>query len=136
MDNFTRIAPVPYKFDHGQERSIIAFSKLSETYDEIRDAGAQLVGGVELIKKIQNGELSMQDFQYVVAHPNILPELAALRGLLKRRFPNPHSGTLDPDLVTVAKRFINGISYTAKKDEYEKDFGTVDTVIGTVSILF
>lgn len=133
MDNFTRVVAIPHKFEHGEERTVIAFSKSTDTYDDIRNAGAQLVGGVELIKNIQNGVLSLQDFQYIIAHPNILPELAALRGLMKRKFPNPNHGTLDPDLVKTTERFLNGICYTAVKDEYEKTFGSVNTVIGTVS---
>lgn len=126
---------IPHKFDHGQDRSIIAFSKLTDTYDDITNAGAQLVGGVDLIKNIQSGKISLQDFQYAIAHPNILPELAALRGILKKKFPNPVNGTLDVDLVKVTERYRNGICYTAVKDEYEKNFGTIDTVIGNVGIM-
>lgn len=133
MDNFTRIVSIPHKFDQEQERSILAFTKATETYDDIRNAGAQLVGGVDIIKNIQSGALSLQDFNYVIAHPNILPELAALRGLMKRNFPNPNHGTLDTDLVKTTERFVHGICYTAIKDEHEKEFGTVNAVIGTVS---
>lgn len=106
----------------------------------------------------------LQDFQHIVAHPDILPELVALRlveyifflipkvcvlflswklrtlhnfnfrGLMKKRFPNVKTGTLAGDVgVTVAK-FLNGISYQAIKDEYEKDFGQIDAVIGKVSL--
>lgn len=133
MDNFTRVAAIPHKFDHGEERSVIAFSKLTDTYEEIRNAGAQLVGGVDIIKAIQSGAVSLQDFQYIIAHPNILPELAALRGLMKRKFPNPSHGTLEADLVKTTERFLNGICYTAVKDEYEKNFGTINAAFGTVS---
>lgn len=42
----------------------------------------------------QNGELSLKDFNFVVAHPDILPELVLVRGLLKRKFPNQKSGIL------------------------------------------
>lgn len=136
MDNFTRVAAIPHKFDQDDERLLLAFSKSEETYDDIRNAGAQLVGGVDLIKQIQTGKLSLQDFNYVIAHPNILPELSALRGLMKRRFPNPNHGTLDADLVKTTEKFIHGICYTVVKDEYEKEFGTINAVIGTVSVVF
>lgn len=133
MDNFTRVVAVPHKFDLNEERSILAFSKLTDTYDDIRNAGAQLVGGVDLIKSIQSGALSVQDFQYIIAHPNILPELAVLRGLMKKKFPNPAYGTLHNDLVQTTEKFQHGICYTAIKDEYEKEFGTINAVIGTVN---
>lgn len=55
---------------------------------------------------------------------------------MKRRFPNVRSGTLAGDVgVTVAK-FLNGINYQAIKDEFEKDFGQIDAVIGKVGWLF
>lgn len=127
---------IPHKFDHGEERSIIAFAKTPEVQQEASDAGAGLSGGVELIKQIQNGEVSLQNFQFVVAHPEILPELVALRGLLKRRFPSARLGTLEVSLGETVDKFLNGVSYSAVKDEYEKDFGIVDTVIGTVSTYF
>lgn len=127
---------MPYKFDHGEERSILVFAKDAEQQDDARKAGAHLVGGVDLIKEIQNGGVSLQDFQYYIAHPNILPELVSLRGLMKRKFPNLKAGTLSADLSNVVARFLDGITYSAVKDEYEKDFGIIETMIGTVRILF
>ncbi|RZB39391.1 mitochondrial ribosomal protein L1, partial [Asbolus verrucosus] len=134
VDDFNQVVAIPHKFDHGEERAIIAFSKTAEAQKEALDAGAQLAGGVDLIKQVQNGAISLQNFHFVVAHPDILPELLALRGVMKRKFPNPKNGTLDVDLATVTERFINGIHYYAKKDEHEKDFGLVETVIGTLDM--
>ncbi|KAJ8937493.1 hypothetical protein NQ314_011883 [Rhamnusium bicolor] len=134
VDNFSRIAAIPHKFDNGEDRTIIAFSKSAECQKEASEAGAQLSGGVELIKQIQNGQVSLQDFQFIVAHPEILPELVTLRGLMKRRFPNPRAGTLDANLGQVVERFINGVNYSAIKDEHEKDFGIIETFIGTLNM--
>ncbi|KAK4881077.1 hypothetical protein RN001_004396 [Aquatica leii] len=134
VDNFTRIAPISHKFNHGEERSILVFTKEVVMQDEARSAGAQLAGGIELIKEIQNGNLSLQDFDFIVAHPNILPELVALRGLMKRKFPNPKTGTLELDIPSVVDKFVNGINYSAIKDEYEKDFALIETVIGTLDM--
>jgi large subunit ribosomal protein L1 len=134
VENFNRIAAVPFKFEHGEERTIVAFSKDVAVQKEALDAGAELAGGVELIKQIQSGAVLLQNFQFIIAHPDILPELVPLRGLMRRRFPNPKSGTLDVDLNTVTKRFIHGVSYSAKKDEVEKDFGLVETIIGTLDM--
>ncbi|KAK9876403.1 hypothetical protein WA026_012714 [Henosepilachna vigintioctopunctata] len=130
IENFNRICAVQHKFDHGEERKIIAFAKDIDSQQLAIRAGAQLTGGVELIKEIQNGKVSLQDFQFVIAHPDILHELSTLRGLMKKKFPNPKSGTLDIHLDEVVNRYLNGINYTAVKDEYEKDFGIIETIIG------
>lgn len=60
MDNFKRIALIPYPFDHGEERTIIAFAKSAEVQEQAANAGAQLVGGVDLIKQVQNGHVSSE----------------------------------------------------------------------------
>lgn len=36
----------------------------------------------------------LPDFQYVLAHPDILSELPAIRGLLRKRYPNLQNGLL------------------------------------------
>ncbi|XP_056637055.1 39S ribosomal protein L1, mitochondrial [Diorhabda sublineata] len=134
LDNFTRIVAIPHKFDQEISRSVAAFSKTPENQQLALDAGAGLSGGVETIKKIQNGEIAMTDFKYVVAHPDILPELVVLRGLLKRKFPSPKNGSLDVDLKSAVDKFLYGITYTAVKDEYEKDFGLIKVVIGNLTM--
>ncbi|XP_075148329.1 mitochondrial ribosomal protein L1 [Haematobia irritans] len=134
VDNFQRMAMMPNKFDHGEERRILVFTKGNDEIAEARQAGATLVGGVELIKDITNGELLLTDYQYVIAHPNILPELVALRGLMKRKFPNPKSETLGTNLSEMIRRFSDGISYTATKDEHQQDFGLITTTIGTLNM--
>ncbi|CAH1118839.1 unnamed protein product [Phaedon cochleariae] len=134
VDNFTRIVGIPHKFDQNEERAILAFTKNPELQQEAANAGALLAGGVELIKQIQNGQINLQDFKFIIAHPEILPELVVLRGLMKRRFPNPKLGTLGVDMKDMVEQFLHGINYSAIKDEYEKDFGAIETVIGTLDM--
>lgn len=133
-DNFYRIAPIPHKFDHVEERTVMVFTKDVAKQEAARAAGAGMAGGVELIKDIQNGSIMLTDFQHFVAEPTILPELVSLRGLMKRKFPNPNAGTLDDDVTMVVERIVNGVNYSALKDEYEKDFGQVKTVIGNLNM--
>lgn len=132
LENIHSIAGIPHKFEHGEERKILAFTKDTQALDEIRKAGAELAGSAELIKEFQNGNLSVHDFQFVLAHPNILPELVVLRGLMKRRFPNVKNGTLEVNLVEAVDKFRTGLQYSAVKDEFEKDFASVNIVIGMV----
>lgn len=99
------------------------------------DAGAALVGGPDTIKNIQNGDVRLVDYQYVIAHPNILPELVSIRGLMRRKFPNTKNGTLGTNLVEMLEQYKNGIQYGVVKDEYQKNFGLISTCIGTVSVV-
>lgn len=87
-----------------------------------------------MIKQIQNGAVSLQNFDFFLAHPDILPELVVLRGLMKRKFPNPKIGTLNVDLGAATSMYMNGINYTAQRDEHEKDFGLIDTIIGSLDM--
>lgn len=100
-----------------------------------QEAGAALAGGVELIKDIQVGKVTLNEFQYIVAHPNILAELISVRGLMKKKFPNPKSETLGLDVPDMITRYLNGINYKAVRDVNQEDFGTVDACIGTVIAL-
>ncbi|KAH8278763.1 hypothetical protein KR018_008912 [Drosophila ironensis] len=137
VDNFQRMAMIPHKFEHGEERKIIVFTKGNDyplISHRTKCSGASLVGGVELIKDITSGELLLSDYQYIIAHPNILPELVALRGLMKRKFPNPKSETLGANLAEMIVKFSSGISYSAAKDEYQQNFGLITASVGTLDM--
>lgn len=134
VDNFSRMAAIPHPFDHGEERKILVFTKENELVAEAREAGATIVGGVETIKDIKSGEIAHTDFQYVIAHVNILAELVSLRGLLKQRFPNTRNDTLGTNLSEMIAKFINGVYYSAVKDEYQQNFGLINTCIGTLDM--
>ncbi|KAL1115682.1 hypothetical protein AAG570_005972 [Ranatra chinensis] len=134
VDTFSRIAKIDNAFPHGEERAVLVFCKTPELKEEAESAGANLVGDVDILKKIEKGDIVLPDFQFVVAHPNILPELVSLRGLLKKKFPNPKLGTLGTDLAGMVKNIKTGIQYWAFRDEVELDYGWVDTVIGTLDM--
>lgn len=133
VDNFQRMALISHKFDHGEQRTILAFAKGQEHLKAASEAGAALVGGPELVKEIQSGEINLQDYQYIVAHANVLADLVPIRGLMRKKFPNPKNGTLGSDLAEIVQKFCNGIQYSATKDENQPDFGLITATIGTVS---
>lgn len=135
VDNFQRMVAIPNRFEHGENRNIIVFAKGQEALKEATDAGATLVGGVELIKEIQNGDLQLSEYPFVLAHPNILPDLVVIRGLLKKsKFPNPRLGTLGTNLAEMIERYSHGIQYSAERDENQKDYGTIRATIGTLQM--
>lgn len=134
VEPFNRIANVAHEFEHGEKRSILLFCKTPELREAAENAGATLVGDVDLIRKIEKGDLVLPDFEFVLAHPNILPELVGLRGLLKKKFPNPKLGTLGANVTDLVKKFRTGMQYWALRDEGELDYGWVETTIGTLNM--
>jgi large subunit ribosomal protein L1 len=134
VDNFNRMAAINYKFDHGQERTILAFCKGQEEIDAARSAGATLAGGSELVKQIQSGDLHLPEFEHVIASTNVLPEILPIRGLLKKRFPNVKNGTLGNNIDEMVTRAMIGINYSATKDLYQKNFGTISSQFGTLDM--
>lgn len=134
VDNFQRMAMIEHRFDHGEERQILVLAKGEDQLKAAQEAGAALVGGPDLIKNIQSGDVKLPDYQFVVAHPNIMAELVAVRGLLKRKFPNPKNGTLGTNLVEMVQQYLNGIQYSATKDEHQQNYGIIRTCVGRLSM--
>lgn len=53
MDNFSRIFLIPHRFEYQPVRKIMAFCKAQDTQEEAVKGGADAVGGLDLIKRIQ-----------------------------------------------------------------------------------
>uniref|UniRef100_A0A1L8DRJ6 Putative 50s ribosomal protein l1 n=1 Tax=Nyssomyia neivai TaxID=330878 RepID=A0A1L8DRJ6_9DIPT len=134
LENFHRLVKIEHNFDLGVDRKLLVFTKTKESAAEALAAGAAHAGGTELIKDVQNGDLLLSDYHYVLAHSEILPELVTLRGLMKKKFPAPKNGSLGSDIPEMVKHFKNGIEYSAIRDENQLDFGLVTTSIGTLNM--
>lgn len=52
VGSFNKIVSVKHKFDHGEERSLLAFCKAEADVTAALDAGATLAGGSDIIKLI------------------------------------------------------------------------------------
>ncbi|MFC1963417.1 50S ribosomal protein L1 [Chloroflexota bacterium] len=76
----------------GKQVRVLVFTQ-SEGDRIAQDAGADHVGGDELIKKIEEGWL---DFDVAIATPDMMPKIGKLGKVLGRRglMPNPKSGTV------------------------------------------
>ena len=76
----------------GKAVRVLVFTQ-GESEKVARDAGADHVGGDELVKKIEDGWL---EFDVAIATPDMMPKIGKLGKILGRRglMPNPKSGTV------------------------------------------
>ena len=111
----------------GKTVKVLVFAKGAKL-DEAQAAGADFVGGDELIPKIQNE--GWLDFDVVVATPDMMGVVGRLGKVLgpKGLMPNPKAGTVTMDVT----KAINDIK--AGKIEYRLDKSNIIHVpVGTAS---
>ncbi|CAL8113337.1 unnamed protein product [Orchesella dallaii] len=138
MDGWRSVVEMknPFLLDGMVRPSVLAFCMEDVDYiDNVRKAGgADMAGGKELIKSIQTGDLNPDEFEYVVAHPSIITDLTAIRGLIKRKFPNVRNRTISVDLVAETQRLKSGIKIHVETSDREPDFAFIETPIGTLDM--
>ncbi len=90
----------------GKTARVLVFAN-AEKADAAREAGADFVGGDEMIEKVNGGWL---DFDAVVATPDMMGKVGRLGRVLGPRglMPNPKTGTVTPDVAKAVSDIKGG----------------------------
>nr|MDD3720701.1 50S ribosomal protein L1 [Candidatus Gracilibacteria bacterium] len=112
----------------GKVPKICVFSDKANN-DEIKKLGAEMVGGEDLIEEISTGKV-LPNFDVCVATPSMMRHLGKVARILgpKGLMPNPKTGTVGDDLVSIVKEIAAG------KFEFKTDKqGNVHSIFGKLS---
>jgi large subunit ribosomal protein L1 len=110
----------------GKSKTVLVIAQ-GDKLREAEEAGADLVGGEDMVNKIKGGWL---DFDAVIATPDMMRLVGGLGKVLGPRglMPNPKTGTVTFDVKTAVKETKAG------KVEYRVDkTGVIHTAVGKVS---
>src|SRR6059058_3151365 len=113
-------------FGLGKSKRVLAIAG-GEKQKEATEAGADVVGGEELVEKIQGG---FMDFDAVVATPDMMRAVGKLGKVLGPRglMPNPKTGTVSVDIGKAIKEIKAG------KVEFRVDkTGIIHAPVGKMS---
>src|SRR4051812_24522747 len=90
----------------GRTKRVLAIAS-GEKQKEAQEAGADIVGGEEVVERIQGG---WTDFDAVVATPDMMRAVGKLGKVLGPRglMPNPKTGTVSTDIAKAVKEIKAG----------------------------
>ena len=98
---------------NGKTKTVLA---ITDKVEEAKAAGADFVGGQEMVDKISGGWF---EFDVVVATPNMMPVIGKVARVLgpKGLMPNPKTGTVNPDIAKAVKEIKAGkVEYRVDKE--------------------
>src|SRR5947208_12310130 len=110
----------------GKSKRVLAIAG-GEKQKEAQEAGADIIGGEEMVDKIQGG---FMDFDAVVATPDMMRAVGKLGKVLGPRglMPNPKTGTVTTDVAKAIKEIKAG------KVEFRVDkTGIIHSPVGKIS---
>ena len=111
----------------GKTKKVLVIAK-GAAAKAAKEAGADYVGDVDMIEKIQTE--NWFDFDTIVATPDMMPALGKIGKILgpKGLMPNPKTGTVTPDAAKAVEEVKKG------RVEYRADaYGNIHVLVGKLS---
>jgi len=113
---------------HGTGKKVkVAVFTSDDKLEEMKKAGADVVGSAELLKKIEKWDM---DFDVLITSPDMIRELAKVAKVLWPRgmMPSPKAGTVTPNIAQAIEEVKKG------KIEFRLDkTGNIHCLVGKVS---
>jgi large subunit ribosomal protein L1 len=111
----------------GKTKRVVAFVSDNKV-KEAKDAGADLVGGLELIEEIK--KTGKCDFELAIAEPTMMKDLAQIARVLGPRglMPSPKNETVTENIAQVIQE-LKGGKVAFRND----DSGNIHQIVGKVS---
>jgi large subunit ribosomal protein L1 len=109
----------------GKKRTVAVFAK-GDAAKAAEEAGADVVGDDDLIKRIQEG---WRGFDILVATPDMMRSVGQLGKLLGPRMPSPKAGTVTPNVAQV----VGEIKSASRAEFRVEKAGIVHSPIGKAS---
>ncbi|MFA6909024.1 MAG: 50S ribosomal protein L1 [Patescibacteria group bacterium] len=111
----------------GKKKKVAVFAEGKDA-EAAKKAGADMVGGLELIKEIKLKNAA--DFEVAIAHPSMMRHLGQIAKVLgpKGLMPNPKNETVTPDVAKAVKD-VQGGKVSFRND----DTGNIHQLVGRVS---
>lgn len=126
--------PHPFKYEIRQ-RKIVALCKNEADQQAARDAGAIIVGGMDVVEQLKKNQLTTRDFDHIVCHTDFLLDFASVKGMKGASFfPNKARGNFGGDMADLVNYFKNGIDYSLRINPGEPDYGFVDCYFGKLDM--
>ena len=104
----------------GKQSRLAVFCDQLDQLEKAKEAGADVVGGGDLIDSIKKGSASI-DWDVAIATPGIMPKLASIARVLgpKGLMPNPKKGTVTDNVIATIGEFRKG------RVDFRQDKGAV-----------
>lgn len=109
----------------GKSKKVAVVAK-GEKAVEAQEAGADVVGAEDLVQQIQQG---WDDFDVLLATPDVMGLVGKLGPILRARMPSPKAGTVTMDIG----RAVREIKSASRVDYRVEKAGIVHAPIGKVS---
>ncbi|KAL5019280.1 hypothetical protein ScPMuIL_005002 [Solemya velum] len=123
---------LPHHFDDSSEKTCLVICKTEEDKDKALSLGAKFAGGPEIIKQIQDGDIEKTEFDFVMATPDMVTEIMAIRSLLREKFPAKAKGNLSSNIEGMMELFTKGLTYESTKPE--QHLGMLQVPLGRLNM--